>query len=586
MEQHSYPKREAKSTTSASGVNKSPKAAHYLQDNRQQSATQLKQDGAQKVTSPPKTHQYLADNRPLQKKANTTGMPDGLKAGVENLSGHSLDDVKVFYNSPKPAQLQAHAYAKGSQIHIAAGQEKHLPHEAWHVVQQKQGRVKATTQFKSGTLINDNSALENESDVMGAQAVKNVTGFNNITQYKAKSISVSGDVAQLGRKEKEKAAKKAAAKKSTAKKTVEEETQSDSDSDTEESVTTAAQALVKIFGIEEAEATTILEKTPQFNMLKSKNAEGLQFIVSAKGNNKRSAEGITVDALDEAREHLERFDSLKSKFDLDDDLAYFATHHSTEFEGLNPGDIESLDKIFKKKEKKEGEEESKEAVEEEEVINPDYDKDKVIGDLQKEQERFYANMPSAGGGGSGDWALGGIRKEAKGLAADSPDKTKFPSGKYTVHHKVARKGLKDLHKGMVEHADVSGSFKAKLETIGTEDLKGASNTQKILLNLPFNLEVGPPGDKRIGDPGSGIDLNKTESGAVTPRSEALQHIDSATSQQGEMGKKSFWDALAVKLEELRVLQQEQLEEDGREGSLLSAPKLGQWDSVGASFRRK
>jgi hypothetical protein len=52
-----------------------------------------------------------------------------------------MDDVKVHSNSDKPAKINAHAYAQGTDIHPASGQEKHLPHEAWHVVQQKQGRV-------------------------------------------------------------------------------------------------------------------------------------------------------------------------------------------------------------------------------------------------------------------------------------------------------------------------------------------------------------------------------------------------------------------------------------------------------------
>ena len=58
-----------------------------------------------------------------------------------------MDYIKVHYNSPHPAILQAHAYAQGSDIHVAPGQEKHLPHEGWHVVQQKQGRVKPTRQL-------------------------------------------------------------------------------------------------------------------------------------------------------------------------------------------------------------------------------------------------------------------------------------------------------------------------------------------------------------------------------------------------------------------------------------------------------
>jgi len=109
--------------------------------------------------------------QPIQKKENNTGLPDKLKAGIENLSGYSMDDVRVHYNSDKPTQLQAHAYAQGTDIHIGSGQEKHLPHEAWHVVQQKQGRVKPTMQMKGKVNVNDDTSLEKEADVMGAKAM-------------------------------------------------------------------------------------------------------------------------------------------------------------------------------------------------------------------------------------------------------------------------------------------------------------------------------------------------------------------------------------------------------------------------------
>lgn len=102
-------------------------------------------------------------------KENRTGMPDHLKAGVENLAGMDMSDVRVNYNSPKPAALNAHAYAQGTDIHLAPGQERHLPHEAWHVVQQRQGRVRATMQM-AGTPVNDDAGLEHEADVMGAKA--------------------------------------------------------------------------------------------------------------------------------------------------------------------------------------------------------------------------------------------------------------------------------------------------------------------------------------------------------------------------------------------------------------------------------
>ena len=107
-----------------------------------------------------------------QKNANKTGIPDGLKAGMESVSGISLNDVTVHRNSDKPAQLQAHAYAQGTDIHLGPGQEKHLPHEAWHVVQQKQGRVQATTQGNGNVPINDNPSLEREATQMGQKALK------------------------------------------------------------------------------------------------------------------------------------------------------------------------------------------------------------------------------------------------------------------------------------------------------------------------------------------------------------------------------------------------------------------------------
>jgi len=104
-------------------------------------------------------------------RVNNTGLPDNLKSGIESLSGLSMDAVRVHYNSPQPAQLNALAYAQGTDIHVAPGQEQHLPHEAWHVVQQAQGRVQPTMQMKDGVPVNDDAGLEHETDVMGAKAM-------------------------------------------------------------------------------------------------------------------------------------------------------------------------------------------------------------------------------------------------------------------------------------------------------------------------------------------------------------------------------------------------------------------------------
>lgn len=76
-----------------------------------------------------------------QNSQNPQQLPPTLRNNVESLSGMSLGDVRVHYNSGVPVHLGALAYTRGSDIHLGPGQEQHLPHEAWHVAQQRQGRV-------------------------------------------------------------------------------------------------------------------------------------------------------------------------------------------------------------------------------------------------------------------------------------------------------------------------------------------------------------------------------------------------------------------------------------------------------------
>ncbi len=109
--------------------------------------------------------------RAVMQREAKGGLPGELRSGVEALSGVDMSDVRVHYNSDQPASVGAHAYAQGSDIHIARDQKQHLPHEAWHVAQQKQGRVRPTRQLK-GVEINDDATLEKEADVMGAKAAQ------------------------------------------------------------------------------------------------------------------------------------------------------------------------------------------------------------------------------------------------------------------------------------------------------------------------------------------------------------------------------------------------------------------------------
>jgi hypothetical protein len=132
---------------------------------------QRKRPADQSLSAGPLQRQKGAESTAGGNGGPQNGLPENLRAGVESLSGLDMSDVQVHRNSAKPAAVGALAYAQGSEIHLGPGQEQHLPHEAWHVAQQKQGRVAATRQLK-GMALNDDSALEREADIMGAKAAE------------------------------------------------------------------------------------------------------------------------------------------------------------------------------------------------------------------------------------------------------------------------------------------------------------------------------------------------------------------------------------------------------------------------------
>lgn len=111
---------------------------------------------------------------PIKKPDKTTKMPRTLRSGIESLSGMDLNAVHVHFNSLKPVQLNALAYTKGTDIYLGPGQNRHLPHEAWHVVQQMQGRVNPMSHIK-GMSINDDPALEKEADEMSKRALRKIS---------------------------------------------------------------------------------------------------------------------------------------------------------------------------------------------------------------------------------------------------------------------------------------------------------------------------------------------------------------------------------------------------------------------------
>ncbi|EAY27940.1 hypothetical protein M23134_02609 [Microscilla marina ATCC 23134] len=117
-----------------------------------------------------------AKQRPIQRAEKGTTQSSStetqLKQNVSQLMGVDVTDTQVHYNSDKPTQLKAEAYAQGNEVHLAPGKERHLGHELAHIGQQKQGRVKPTLQMKGGTSINDDPQLEQEADKIGDKALQ------------------------------------------------------------------------------------------------------------------------------------------------------------------------------------------------------------------------------------------------------------------------------------------------------------------------------------------------------------------------------------------------------------------------------
>ena len=179
MNTYAEKKQETKSKAVANRLSKksnSRMSPGYLIDNRPEATAQRKlQELANNSAHALQAAQLQviqendSTSQPIQKNEKKTGIPDNLESGMENLSGMSMEDVKVHYNSAKPAQLNALAYAQGQDIHLGPGQERHLPHEGEHAVPQMQGRVKPTMQTQ-GESINDTEGLEKEADVMGQPA--------------------------------------------------------------------------------------------------------------------------------------------------------------------------------------------------------------------------------------------------------------------------------------------------------------------------------------------------------------------------------------------------------------------------------
>ncbi len=127
--------------------------------------------------------QALLKPSSAQKKSAGKAFPDSsakasdqLKNRFEQMSGLSFKEVQIHYSSSKPAAVGAQAYAAGNHVYLGPGQERCLPHELGHVLQQKQGRVQPTMQLGDAR-INCDAALEHEADMLGRQAMQGRYGM-------------------------------------------------------------------------------------------------------------------------------------------------------------------------------------------------------------------------------------------------------------------------------------------------------------------------------------------------------------------------------------------------------------------------
>jgi hypothetical protein len=67
--------------------------------------------------------------------------------------------------------------------------EKHLPHEAWHMVQQAQGRVKSTIQMKGKVTVNHDKVLElEEANIQFTDFMQETKEINDLREKAADSI--------------------------------------------------------------------------------------------------------------------------------------------------------------------------------------------------------------------------------------------------------------------------------------------------------------------------------------------------------------------------------------------------------------
>jgi hypothetical protein len=130
----------------------------------------------------------------------TTQLPEEVQAKMENSFGQNFSNVNIHKDSSSAKDINAKAYAQGTDIHFAPGEynphskegQELIGHELTHVVQQGQGKVGQEEIHGKGLSINQDVSLEKEADEMGKRAADGTIIDNfknqNISQFKSTTI--------------------------------------------------------------------------------------------------------------------------------------------------------------------------------------------------------------------------------------------------------------------------------------------------------------------------------------------------------------------------------------------------------------
>jgi hypothetical protein len=134
---------------------------------------------AQKKEEEPAQQKEAGAVQTTSGKGRRTQMPGHVQRKMEQGLGADFGSTRIHADSEKASRMGAQAYTQGEDIYFAKdkydpeskqGQEL-LGHELQHVVQQRDGRVKANHQEK-GIGVNNERSLEGEADAKGKQVAE------------------------------------------------------------------------------------------------------------------------------------------------------------------------------------------------------------------------------------------------------------------------------------------------------------------------------------------------------------------------------------------------------------------------------